>query len=130
MSAEPSVDEFSDVLCGHLCDFYETPTEWYRHSPSGLLYSPGVKFFQDEAHASWLVDTILGDIYPEAESRGYSFVRIATTVFDDHSALIQADDNDGYWFWSQEHELVTLPPGDWPMWLVSGVLLLPSEYNR
>jgi len=99
---------------------------YYRH-PLGIYYTDGVKYLADRAGAYWLIDNIVAWQVEEKVKRA-PFQIWELKVKDNEGMLTMKED-------TNEPELVRqkIPFTDFPLeyqklYLVDGVLMLPSEY--
>jgi uncharacterized protein DUF6876 len=75
---------------------------FHRHSPSGLIYTDGVKFIADRAGAYWLIDAIAsyqgrgGKLARDPMLRDYQIWKL--TVNEDQTAVITCQADSGMAF--------------------------------
>lgn len=115
-----------DELAGHLADFIGTGS-YYSNKLTGATYTDGVQFFAEAAGAYWLLDIIATEVQAAAKENNERFVCVRA-VATNGKARLTADDGDGNVFWKKGIDMTDLPEGTWPIWLIDGVMLLPSEY--
>lgn len=101
-----------------------TGTEnYYKHPLSKCVYTDGVKYLADQAGAYWLIDAIFS--YRRTEP----FQVWKLMVIEDTSALLtMQEDSDRPILVSQNIEYTDFPEPEITIYLIDGVLLLPSEY--
>ena len=100
--------------------------KFYRHPLfPPYIYTEGIQFLAEKAGAYWLLDHIFAH---QPELKGQRFQVWKVTVSADASARISVEDGN-------DAELAAYPLGytDFPLeafslWLVDGILMLPSEY--
>lgn len=95
--------------------------EWHKHQ-FGLKYTDGVKFLAENSGAYWLVDAIAS--YQKKES----FQLWTLTVTDHRAVLEMREDSDAPIIVQQNIEFTDFPLPEIKLYLVDGVLMLPSEY--
>lgn len=114
---------------------YCTGTEQYWKLPgflgSSMKYTDGVQYLAQNADCYWLL-TAIASYQPELKSkhkRVYPFQLWELKVKEDHSAVLTcAEDSDIPPVITQAIEFTDFPLPEFKLWLVNGVLLLPSEY--
>ena len=99
---------------------------YYRH-PLGIYYTDGVKYLADRAGAYWLIDTI-ASWQVEEKVRRAPFQIWELRIIEDNRAVLTMREDLG----KPELARQKIPFTDFPfnqkLYLVDGVLMLPSEY--
>ena len=116
------------ALEADLAQFYGTDN-WWRHWTRRITYTDGVKFLAEKAGAYWLIDLVAS--YQTARLRRDEF-QIWTLKVDRQRtppaiATCQSD-TDKPLLVRQEIDHTDFPLPSIKLWLVSGALMLPSEY--
>ena len=104
--------------------------QWYRHGINrNMLYTDGIKFFADHAGggAYWFLDIMATELMEIQTRDDEPFIAIHMRV-NDNKATITADDGNGKELWKRAIEWTDCPHGNWEFYLISGTLLLTSEY--
>jgi hypothetical protein len=105
-----------------------TGTEtWFRHWTGRCTYTEGVKYLADTAGAYWLID-LVASWCAHQKLRGEEFVAWKLTVRRDHTATVTADDGNDHVLITQDIPFTDFPLEEVTLYLIDGVLLLPSEY--
>jgi hypothetical protein len=125
----PTKNTATAKLRDTLASYYGT--EAYHVNPlyRWMRYTDGVKAFAMHAGngAYWLLDIIGTECQTLARNEG--FVNIVLSVGEDKHAVITFDDGDDQEVMAKKSITYTdCPPGTWRFFLVSSVLMLPSEY--
>ena len=111
----------------HFFGWNNSSGNFYRHKPSLILYTDGVKELVEKCNAYWLIDLIISHQCREVVNLESFQVWDLKRVTNDVFTILATDGN---------HNKVTsqeIPFSDFPydlvtIWLVDGCLLLPSEY--
>ena len=107
-----------------------TGTEHYYCNPlyQAMNYTDGVKYLATTVGAYWLLDIIGTEFFLKQKSGEWDgFVVIKLTVAM-NAMVIQVQDGDHNDYLHKNIPFTDFPEGEWALWLVEGVLLLPSEY--
>jgi len=106
-------------------------TDQYYYNPlyPSMKYTDGVLALAELAEANWLLDLIGIEYFPQQCNRviDYNFVVLSLIVKEGQASLKVTDGN----FNPYEHRAIgptDFPEGTWDLWLIRGVLILPSEY--
>ena len=100
-----------------------TGTEnYYRHAFGGK-YTDGVAYLAEKAGAYWLLDAIFS--YHRAEP--FQVWKLERQV-DNTWRLLMSEDSDTPILVRQDIEYSDFPLAKVELWLIDGVLILPSEY--
>ena len=104
-----------------------TGTEnYYKHWLGGFRYTDGVKFLADEAEAYWLLDAIFS--HQLRKVRTMPFQLWTLTVTNSNAVLSMKEDTGSAEVVHQDIPYTTFPLDEIKLYLIDGVLLLPSEY--
>jgi len=112
---------------------------YYRHFTGLGHFTDGVKFLADRVGAYWLIDAIFSW---QVERRSFTFrgerrAKVGDAPFqvwtlkvasDKTAVLEMREDSDQPPVVRQEIEFTDFPQGEVKLYLIDGVLLLPSEY--
>ncbi len=107
-----------------------TGTEYYYCNAlyPHMNYTDGVKYLTATVGSYWLLDIIGTEFFPRQQSGEWdSFVAIKLTV-EGGSMKISVQDGNHNDYLHKNIPYTDFPDGEWALWLVDGVLLLPSEY--
>jgi hypothetical protein len=100
---------------------------YFRHNPSQIIYTEGVKDLAEKCHAYWLIDLIIShQLIKKVKAERFQ-VWDLKRVKADKFTIITTDGN------SNKVSSQNIPYSDFPydiatLWLVDGTLLLPCEY--
>lgn len=104
-----------------------TGTEHYYRGPlNRYKFTDGVHIFADKAGAVWLL-TDIALFLSKSELQNQEFLCIVLKVKDQKADLIFEDGNDKVLF-KRHYSFTDCPEGDWKLYFIDNVLLLPSEY--
>jgi hypothetical protein len=93
-----------------------------------MKYTPGVKYLADVAGCHWLLADIAILYLPKQMNEEWSgFLVIKVTVIED-SANITVEDGNKNALHTKWIPYTDMPEGEWVLWLIDGVLILPGEY--
>jgi hypothetical protein len=107
-----------------------TGTGQYYFNPlyQEMNYTDGVNYLVATVSAYWLLDIIGAEFFPKQKSGQWdSFVVIKLAV-EGRSMMISVQDGNHHEYLQKNIQFTDFPEGEWALWLVDGVLLLPSEY--
>ena len=107
-----------------------TGTERYYFNPlyQEMNYTDGVNYLAATVGAYWLLDIIGTEFFPKQKSGEWdSFVVIKLTT-EMYSMVIHVQDGNHNEYLHKNIQFTDFPEGEWALWLVNGILLLPSEY--
>lgn len=99
-----------------------TGTENYYKSAFGLLYTDGIAFMAEKAGAYWLIDAIAS--YHRKEHFQVWTLRRSFSV----GTLVMREDTDAPVLVRQRIHYTDFPLVQIKLYVVDGVLMLPSEY--
>jgi len=100
---------------------------YYKHF-TGLFYTDGIKYLADKAGSYWLIDLIASwQIYPKVRSCPFQIWELK--VNEDRTAVItMKEDTNEPIKAKQEIQFTDFPLKEIKLYVVDGVLMLPSEY--
>ena len=100
---------------------------YYKHF-TGLLYTDGVKYLADKARAYWLIDLIASwQIHKEVRDCPFQIWELK--VNEDMTAVAtMKEDTDKDPVVEQKIDYTDFPLDEIKLYLVDGVLMLPTEY--
>ena len=90
-----------------------------------VLATDGVLYLAKKGGAFWLVDDISA-IYTKKKNK-YPFM-VIKAISQDNKATVKYTDGNYKKIFTQEYNYTDLPEGEYKLYLVDGVLMLPSEY--
>ena len=124
-----TIDELNSELKGFI-----GTQNYYRHF-TGLLYTDGVKHLADRAGAHWLLDAVFS--YQSKKIRALPFQvwtlkvlrsELGKNKSEPMAVLEMREDTDKPVKVRQEIAYTDFPQGEVKLYLIEGVLILPSEY--
>lgn len=112
-----------------------TGTEKYYFNPlnRSIYYTDGAKFFFENAGggAYWLLDILITQSEILKALNADHFLVVQLTVTEDAKAVLVVTNDTGSGatvYYRREIDFTDCPAGEWRLYLVDGVILLPSEY--
>ncbi len=107
-----------------------TGTEHYYFNPlyQDMHYTDGVKYLAGKACAYWLLDMIGAEFFPKQKSGDWDSFVVIKLVVEASSMAISVQDGNHNEYRHKTIPFTDFPEGEWALWLIDGVLLLPSEY--
>ena len=99
-----------------------TGTEHYYRHVFGITYTDGVKYMAEVAGAYWLLDAVASYARKEPFQVWKLMKQEAGWV------LTMQEDSDEPFLVTQVIEFSDFPMDEVTLWLIDGVLILPSEY--
>ena len=111
----PDLDQFTGTL------------NYYMHWTRRMKYTDGIHYLAEEYGAYWLLD-VVASYQTEPKIAKVDLQIWTLVVHDDKSATVTMKDDDGTEFVRQEIEFTDFRLPAVTMWLINGVLILPSEY--
>lgn len=92
-----------------------------------MRITDGVMYFAECAGsgARWFLNIVSAELMPINGATRFIHIEMAVK---DTKALIRADDGNDGELWLHEVDVSDCPEGKWKFFLVSGALMLPSEY--
>lgn len=116
-------------LTADLTQFTGTDQYYYNPLYPAMKYTDGVKYLAEHAGAYWLLDIIGTEYFPKQHKGKYpGFLVIKLTVTPQNTAEISLEDGDLKSIAARVIDYTDFPEGTWSLWLIDGVLILPSEY--
>ncbi len=109
---------------------YFTGTSRYIRDPfTGLVHTDGIEFMAERAGAQWLVSDIGAVFRHHPTIKGTPFQLWTLTVDENSTAILTCrEDCDMPVIYEQKYEYTDFPVGTWKMYLIDGILMVPSEY--
>ena len=104
-----------------------TGTESYYKHASGMLYTDGIKFLAENAEAYWLLD-LVASYQREEKVKKEGFQTWELVKKENNEAVITLEDGNNNKILSQKIPYTDFPLAKVEVWLIDGVLILPSEY--
>ncbi len=96
--------------------------KYYKHFTGSLVYTDGVKYLADKAGAHWLIDIVA------SYRRKEPFQVWELKVADQKGVVTMKEDTDKPELVKQKIPFTDFPLESITLYLIDGVLLLPSEY--
>ena len=118
-----TMDELSRELSQYNCT-----DNYYRCNFSPVKYTDGVKMLAELAGAYWLIDAIVSYKRQEPFQVWTLDVMLAEDNRYHKCVLTMKEDSDCPVLVTQKIEYTDFPIGTITLWLIDGVLILPSEY--
>ena len=102
---------------------------WYKHSLfREFHYTDGVKYLAEEAECYWLIDRIFGLQYEQKAIRGEAFQVWELILNEDTTAVLNCGDGNNNNVHTDILSFTDFPLPEIRLFLIDGILLLPSEY--
>ena len=115
-------------LQANLEQFYGTE-HYYKLGLTPILATDGVKYFADTCECYWLLDEICYGLYKLHQQLGALFIDIKAKKSHSIHITVREDKDMPIIFEKNIRDICKLIPiGNYRMWLMNNVLLLPSEY--
>lgn len=107
-----------------------TGTSRYIRDPfTGMMHTDGIEHLAERAEAHWLVSDIGAVFRYHPKVKEIPFQLWTLTVDEENRAVLTCqEDCDMSVIYEQKYEYTDFPVGTWKMYLIDGVLLVPSEY--
>jgi len=102
-------------------------TEHYYRHWLGFNYTDGVQYMAEKAQAHWLLDAVFSYQH-EKHVKNVPFQVWHLEVTGSSAVLTMREDSDQPELVRQEIGYTDFPLDKIDLWLISGVLILPSEY--
>ena len=93
-----------------------------------MKYTDGVKAMAIMAEAYWLLDLIGTEFFPRQESGEWDYFVTFKLHVANNTMAITITDGDCNEYLQHDITYTDFPEGDWELWLIEGILILPSEY--
>jgi hypothetical protein len=105
-------------------------TTWYiRDLFTSLIHIDGIEHLAERAEAHWLVSDIGTMFRYHPNVKDIPFQLWTLTADGDNKAVLTCrEDCDMPMIYEQKYEYTDFPVGTWKMYLIDGVLMVPSEY--
>ena len=104
-------------------------TRYIRDPFTGLIHTDGIEHLAERAEAQWLISDIGAVFHIHQNIRGMPFQLWTLTVSEENTAVLTCrEDCDIPVIYEQKYEYTDFPVGTWKMYLIDGVLMVPSEY--
>lgn len=105
---------------------FTSTEQWYRHAVMrNVLYTDGVQYLAQQAHAYWLVDKIATlQLKPHISQEEFQVWRL---VVSNYTAVLTCD-GDRVTLHSEHITFTDFPLNEIELWVEGGVILLPSEH--
>jgi len=123
-ATKPTADELEQALRQ-----FTGTEEYHRHWLGRITFTEGVHFLAEKAGAFWLIDLIAS--HQDRRLSNEEFQIWALTVNRDKRPMAMATcqaDTDEPILRKQKIEYTDFPLPTIKLWLIKGVLMLPSEY--
>lgn len=101
--------------------------QWYKTAFPGYTYTDGVKFVAETCGAYWMIDYVVSYQGSTKSLQGEDFQTWYFEKDEDRMKVIVEDGNNRV-LMSSEIEYTDFPDSKIELWMVGGVILLPSEY--
>ena len=110
-----------------LCQFNGSETIYRNAYMLGMNYTEGIKHMADTRDAYWLIQLTYVRAKNIKTLKDEPFITIELSVADDTAEIVFTDGNDNI-LYAEDIAYTDYPDDGVCMWLVDGILLLPSEY--
>ena len=101
---------------------------YYKHWTGKLLYTDGVRAMAEQAGAFWLIDLIASHQTPPVRQCGFQLSELTRNKTGNGAVVTMREDTDEPAQVTQRIEFTDFPEPTFKLYLIDGVLLLPSEY--
>jgi hypothetical protein len=104
-------------------------TRYIRDPFTSLIHTDGIEHLAERTEAHWLVSDI-GAVFryhPKVKDIPFQLWTLTADV-DNKAVLTCREDCDMPVIYEQKYEYTDFPVGTWKMYLIDGVLMVPSEY--
>jgi hypothetical protein len=105
-------------------------TSRYIRDPfTGLMHTDGIEHLAERAEAHWLVSDI-GAVFRHQQNVKEMPFQLWTLAVDEMNTAVLTcqEDCDMPVIYERNYEYTDFPVGTWKMYLINGVLMVPSEY--
>ncbi len=100
---------------------------YYKHPFSSFVYTDGVKALAMDCEAYWLIDLVIShQLAPRVRAETFQVWKLER-VEEDAFKVVATDGNDKV-IATQQIPYSDFPYDSGKVWLMDGVLMLPSEY--
>jgi hypothetical protein len=94
-----------------------------------LIHTDGIEHLAERAEAHWLVSDIGAVFKHHPKVKELPFQLWTLAVDEENRAVLTCQENrDMPVIYEQRYEYTDFPVGTWKMYLIDGVLMVPSEY--
>ena len=123
-NAKLSYEEFNKKL-----DTFIGSEQFFRPSITPIIMTEGVKYFADTCECYWLLDDLTINLFRLHQQLGYLFIDIEVNKRHTVHITVREDKDMPIVYDKKIRDLCKLiPVGNYRIWLMNNVLLLPSEY--
>ncbi|MGH7117759.1 MAG: DUF6876 family protein [Acetobacteraceae bacterium] len=106
---------------------YTGTERWFRHWTRHFLYTEGIDYLAETAHAHWLID-LIASWCCDPRIHAQEFVTWKPTVHANRSTTAVATDGNDHELVRQDIGWTDFPLDEITLYLTNDTLLLPSEY--
>ena len=104
-------------------------TRYIRDPFTGLMHTDGIEHMAERAGAQWLISDIGAVFRHQPGVKEIPFQLWTLEVDEENKAVLTCrEDCDMPVIYEQKYEYTDFPVGSWKMYLIDGVLMVPSEY--
>ena len=111
-----------------LGQFTGTEHYYFNRLYREMKYTDGVKYLAGTVGAYWLLDIIGTEFFPKQKAGQWDSFMAIKLVVEAGSMAISVQDGNHNEYRHKTIGFTDFPAGEWALWLIDGVLLLPSEY--
>lgn len=123
-NAKLSYEEFNRKL-----NTFIGSEQFFRPSIPPIIITEGVKYFADTCECYWLLDDLTINLFKLHQQLGYLFIDIEVNKRHTVHITVREDKDMPIVYDKKIRDLCKLiPVGNYKIWLMNNVLLLPSEY--
>ena len=123
MSAETITRETLEADLAQFCGSETVYKHWL-----GLIYTDGVKYLAEKAGAYWLIDLVASHQRGKLRQEPFQVWTLTVNLKKQTARAECRADSDTPILKAQNIEYTDFPLPSIKLWLVDGVLMLPSEY--
>jgi hypothetical protein len=116
-----------DQNASDLMQFMGTENHYRNPSAAGIVYTDGVKHMSETRGAYWLLSLIAQRMKSVKALQQEPFITIEMIVQDSSAMIIYTDGNSNV-LHTESIEYTDFSDDGVCLWLIDGVLILPSEY--
>lgn len=123
-NAKLSYEEFNKKL-----NTFIGSEQLFKPSLVPIIITEGVKYFADTCECYWLLDDLTINLFRLHQQLGYLFIDIEVNKRHTVHITVREDKDMPIVYDKKIRDLCKLiPVGNYRIWLMNNVLLLPSEY--
>lgn len=112
----------------NLQGFYGTE-HYYKVGLTPIVITDGVKYFADTCECYWLLDILCYNLFKKHQELGALFIDIEVNKRGTCHITVREDKDMPIIFEKKQRDICNIiPSGNYRIWLMNNVLLLPSEY--